>query len=106
VSYYLPTDKLLACQRQCSSREVNQLVQEIDTNVTEGKFAGISFDGRLLPLYRAHLRAYAQERGLGVYTWDQNINMSAKGSLEQLKPYLDDPTISVVLVNFPSPFDI
>lgn len=106
LSYYLPTHEILNCIKSCSHSEAGKLAATIMKRVGNHSFSAISFDARLLPFFNSHLDKFIENNKLKVFIWDQSIDISSEKAPQRLEPYLTHRLIDVVLVDFPSLFDL
>ncbi len=70
-------------------------------------YTAISFDLRYYRFFSNHLRTYTRENGWAVFGWDLGVRMDQKSSVEELTlRYSQDADVDVILVKFPSVFDL
>jgi len=106
TSYYLPTDKGIECVKTCSAQQKEKLASEFLHNRHKFGYRTVSFDFRLLEFFDKFMAKELNRENVEVYTWDQGIDISDESAVEKLEPYLNNSNVGVILVNFPSPFDV
>ncbi len=106
LSYYLPTESVKACMADCAPAQQIALAVELIQRIKRGGFSAISFDVALLSFVQAHLAAHVREANLEVFYWNLPINASAEGFVDRVQVDLARMDADVMLVSFPSFFDI
>lgn len=104
-SYYLPTKEILSAMND-DVEGLSRIAKEIKTIVTTHKYNAISFDWRLLPFFDKYLKQFAVSNDLGIFTWNQYLRIDQEDAPRRIKDILEQHKIDVLLVNFPSPFDL
>lgn len=106
TSYYLPTNKILKCIKNCNESEKVALAKKLLNNRRHNGYDTVSFDYRLLDFFDTYLDKALEKNITQVYTWSHHTDISNKNAVEQLEKFINHPRIGVVLVNYPSPFDL
>lgn len=104
VSYYLPTERLLACQQSCNSEERELLANEIWQQYIANNFTAVSFDVRLTPFVEQHLLERIRTNGASVYVWAPSVNFSEESAQYPINMVLQKDWIDIILVSFASHF--
>ncbi|OOZ36932.1 phosphoethanolamine transferase [Solemya velesiana gill symbiont] len=105
-SFYLPTKKLLVLLSDGNEAQIDSVADEVVKLIEKHAYNAISFDVRLYPFYEKWLKDYVQNNEMDVYVWDQSLRIDAEDAIDRISVYMDDDTIDIFLVNFPSPFDL
>ncbi len=106
VSYYLPTRRIRTALREDDRQALEQLAAEIAGVAKTHQARAISFDFGLRPFVDRHLSAWPAARDLDLLTWDLAVSSAEQRFARRLARRPADDRIKVILVPFPSRFDI
>lgn len=106
TSYYLPTKIIAKCMSNCSNEEKSKLANQLLENRKKFGYGTVSVDARLLQFFDKHMAQAFNDEESKIYIWDQSIDVSDKNALSRMEKYITHKNVGVLLVNFPSPFDL
>lgn len=107
-SYYLPTVDITRALEQDSDKNLRLLAGEIRTNLDFINPNAISFDRRLMPFVQNYLINNVNKGDLEMLVWDTGLlsTLPQMGNPVFLSNIQGISGLKVLLVNFPSNFDI
>jgi len=103
VSYYLPTDRGVSAL--ISEEEKQKYASFVKAKLLTNNVGALSFDVRLMPIYKDYLIDFVKRNELKVYVWNHRLRVDRIDSLPGIKEFVDRSDIDAMLVNFPSAFD-
>lgn len=106
TSYYLPTEKITECIQSCDDQGKSALAKQLLENRDKAGYRTVSFDARFLEFYQRYMARQLNKEGVKVYIWDPSIDISGKNALQRMEKYIKNSKVGVLLVGFPSPFDL
>ncbi len=106
VSYYLPTDRILACMNTCSETNLMALADSLWSDFDANSFSAISFDARLMPFVEDYMLGRILRDDVPAYSWQTQIDVSTPGAAAEIERVLDRPWLEALLVTMPSHFKI
>lgn len=106
VSYYLPTKKIRTALRDNDRLQLEQLATEVARVVKTHRARAVSFAVPLRPFVDGYLSEWLDSEELDLLTWDLAVDSSEPRFANHLARRGFDERIKVILVPFPSRFDI
>jgi len=107
VSYYLPTDPLLALLRSKNTTLLAQEAVRISEQIAKQRVIAVSFDARLYVFVKKWLQKRIP-KNIVYHTWDLSLSLNSKRFVMKMqgKEYFRDPRVQTILVPFESIFSL
>jgi heptose-I-phosphate ethanolaminephosphotransferase len=107
ISYYLPTDKIVAYLSDNNVGEMKNLAKEISEQTTLQALSSVSFDQRLYPFVKDHLEPLLPS-GIVYHTWDLSVKLYANDLQTTLKnkKYYTDERVKTISLFYKSPYHL